>query len=277
MEEIRDEVFTTYNELFDMVNKMSFDKAYKELNGFDLQADAYYDEHNKKCVADLKFQVKYKNIETTIFMCGNNECELWESAVYKIDDKNEIVFDIVAHRYINTYSIIVNHDVIVLENWEEKKKELKKVEPTPIFRVGDTLRRKCKDYTFVVDRIQGGYYHCDHSNGAFFPIEEQDNWELVEQKPAEWSEEDERKLGESISLIKSNNTGTFYYEKNELISFLKSLKDRVQPKQEWSEEDKRIMQGIESIIRHYRDEGESVCPYPFVTIEKALAWIIEKQ
>ena len=48
----------------------------------------------------------------------------------------------------------------------------------------------------------------------------------IEEKPA-WSEEDERKLAESISLIRSNNTGTFYYEKDELSSFLKSLKDRV--------------------------------------------------
>ena len=122
LEEIRNEVFTTYNELSDMVNKMSFDKAYKELDGFDLQADAYYDICSNKCCADLKFDIKYKNIETTIFKCGNNECEVWERAAYKIDDKNEIVFDIVAHRYINAYSIIVNHDVIVLENWAEKKK-----------------------------------------------------------------------------------------------------------------------------------------------------------
>lgn len=81
---------------------------------------------------------------------------------------------------------------------DAEKKQLKKIEqkpvqetePTPIFRVGDTLKRKGKDYTFIVDRIQGGYYHCDHSNGAFFPIEEQDNWELIEQSPP-WSEEDE--------------------------------------------------------------------------------------
>ena len=66
---------------------------------------------------------------------------------------------------------------------------------------------------------------------------------LEKQKPAEWSEEDERKLAESIALIRSNNTGTFYYEKDELSSFLKSLKDRVgcevncTTKKEWSEED----------------------------------------
>lgn len=66
--------------------------------------------------------------------------------------------------------------------WLEKQGE-QKIEPAPIFKIGDILKRKGKDYTFRVDRIQGGYYHCDRNHGAFFPIEEQGNWELVEQKP----------------------------------------------------------------------------------------------
>jgi len=43
-----------------------------------------------------------------------------------------------------------------------------------------------------------------------------------------------------------------------------------------SDDKKKIIKGIESIIKHYRDEGEIVCPYPFVTIEETLAWL-EKQ
>ena len=69
--------------------------------------------------------------------------------------------------------------------WLEKQGEQKEIETTPIFRIGDILKRKGKDYIFIVDRIQGGYYHCDHNAGAFFPIEKQDNWELVEQKPTD--------------------------------------------------------------------------------------------
>ena len=56
----------------------------------------------------------------------------------------------------------------------------KKIDNRPIFRIGDTLKKKGKDYTFTVDRIQGGYYHCDRNNGAFFPIEEQYDWELID-------------------------------------------------------------------------------------------------
>ena len=59
----------------------------------------------------------------------------------------------------------------------------KPVEVKPRFKIGDTLKKKNKDYTFVVDKIQGGFYLT--SNEHFFPIEEQDSWELLEQKPAE--------------------------------------------------------------------------------------------
>lgn len=64
----------------------------------------------------------------------------------------------------------------LLEDLESRKK----IDDRPIFRIGDTLKKKGKDYTFTVDRIQGGYYHCDRNNGAFFPIEEQYDWELLD-------------------------------------------------------------------------------------------------
>lgn len=61
-------------------------------------------------------------------------------------------------------------------------------EQKPIFRIGDTLKKKGKEYTFTIDKIQGGFYLTRDEH--FFPIEDQDTWELVEQKPVEWSEED---------------------------------------------------------------------------------------
>ena len=38
-------------------------------------------------------------------------------------------------------------------------------------------------------------------------------------------------------------------------------------------EDERMITGIESIIKHYKDEGETVCPYPFVSLDECLAWL----
>ena len=55
-----------------------------------------------------------------------------------------------------------------------------------------------------------------------------------EQKPAAWSEEDEKNFNEAISYIKDTAL------RNWLISF----KGKVQPNQEWSEEDERLCQCI---------------------------------
>ena len=61
-----------------------------------------------------------------------------------------------------------------------------------------------------------------------------------EQKPAEWSEEDERKFLEIRCLIGNYRTGNDEYE---LYSWIDKIKDRVQPqpKQEWSEEDNNAL------------------------------------
>lgn len=121
LENVRDEVFNTYNELSDKVSNMSFDEAFKTFKGFNLSADPFFDD-NKSCIVPcLKYDVKYKNIETTIFQAKNNKCELWETATYKLDEKSEIVFDISAHYSIRVYSIITDNKVVILENWSENK------------------------------------------------------------------------------------------------------------------------------------------------------------
>ena len=41
-------------------------------------------------------------------------------------------------------------------------------------------------------------------------------------------------------------------------------------------EDERIRKGIKSILERYKESGEVICPYPFVSIDEVLAWL-EKQ
>ena len=38
-------------------------------------------------------------------------------------------------------------------------------------------------------------------------------------------------------------------------------------------EDERIRKGIKSILEHYKESGEVVCPYLFVSIDEALTWL----
>lgn len=66
-----------------------------------------------------------------------------------------------------------------------------------------------------------------------------------EQKPA-WSEGDETYLNTTVAYLK--DAKEFKKTAENCITWLKSLKDRVQPKQEWSEEDKKIINGITSYL-----------------------------
>ena len=68
----------------------------------------------------------------------------------------------------------------------------------------------------------------------------------IEQKFAEWSEEDEKMLTSIIAYV-NTNTPLIISQ----INWLKSLKDRVQPKQEWSEEDENR---INRLIAYFEDK-----------------------
>ena len=76
-----------------------------------------------------------------------------------------------------------------------------------------------------------------------------ENGELreTEQKPAAWSEEDERNIDYIIDKLKTINDVRHFV----CICWLKSIKDRVQPKQEWSEDDEvkinRIVACLENL------------------------------
>ena len=68
-----------------------------------------------------------------------------------------------------------------------------------------------------------------------------------EKKPAAWSDEDEKMLHTIIADFKGfkhDNTSTLESHFTECISWLKSLKDRVQPQQNptWSDEDEENLQ-----------------------------------
>lgn len=91
------------------------------------------------------------------------------------------------------------------------------------------------------------------------------NWlkSLRPQPKKEWNEEDERMFEQILQQFMTANNdcklynASFTYDKE--ISFLKSLKDRVQPKQEWSEEDIRNIDDIDSVLFYDKDLPEDTC------------------
>lgn len=79
---------------------------------------------------------------------------------------------------------------------------------------------------------------------------------LTEPKPAEWSKEDERMLSRCVKSIETSkqfaDSNTFNEAKDKEKEWLKSLPERLnlQPKQEWSEEDEKIVRFYEDDYNH---------------------------
>lgn len=71
----------------------------------------------------------------------------------------------------------------------------------------------------------------------------------------EWSEEDEHRVKDTIYFL---DTAKKHYasavELDACIDWLKSLEDRVQPKQEWSAEDNSVLKDIKVAVASYWDE-----------------------
>jgi hypothetical protein len=73
------------------------------------------------------------------------------------------------------------------------------------------------------------------------------------QKPAEWSEEDSYMLGQAIKCV--NNSGKLDVSTEEIEDWLKSLKDHVQPKPEWSEEDEGFLDLLLAVFTNEHPNG----------------------
>lgn len=143
-----------------------------------------------------------------------------------------------------TFASVPIKDVI---DWLEKQGEQK-----PRYSIGDvlcdksctTLNKDAQSNFEIVD-IRNGLYICDK---GFFPISQQDEYELVakkiEQKPAEWSKEDDKNLEQIIWYIKKGGKLIFAKTDN-LVSWLKSLKER----NTWKPSDEQIGV-IEAVINN---------------------------
>lgn len=119
--------------------------------------------------------------------------------------------------------------------WLEKK-SADKVEPR--FKVGDKIYLKPEyrmpnDDTPIantvkeIKEIDNGLYRFE---GAYIFIEDQDKYELVRQKP--WSPGDENKINHLIAYFEDRE-GFTAEDDVAYANWLKSLKDRVQPRDDW--------------------------------------------
>lgn len=135
--------------------------------------------------------------------------------------------------------------------WNSNEKKLEKIEQKhiPKHKIGDTVYYDSfgRLVSFVIaniveDGTDNPMYEDKEGNAIF----EKD---LIEQKPA-WSEEDEYYYGIVQYIL--NNECVGKADRENAITWYNFLKDRVQPqpKQEWSEEDERMIKVLNSIIRY---------------------------
>ena len=171
--------------------------------------------------------------------------------------------------------------VIFDTNTDEKqgeKKELKKIEQKPVWSEEEKKKLDRIYYILGIAADEHAYSNTCRLIGDKEAIELQDFLRSIakpEQK-SDWSEEDEKMLNLIIGDYERGNE-SWMNGQNSLpfgnrILWLKSLKSRVQPKQEWSEEDRKMIDSIyislnsESIaeglrcrgIKYYADDLETM-------------------
>lgn len=118
-------------------------------------------------------------------------------------------------------------------------------------------------------------YFRSWSENSFFvglPVKSIVGWleqQLGEQKPAEWNNEDYVMQRAALEiLMASPKTVASTILKESVIVWIQSLKDRVQPKQEWSEEDERRLNSLKCAIMCYQEQN------PFTTDAKGdMEWV----
>lgn len=141
------------------------------------------------------------------------------------------------------------------------------IEIFPKFSVGDTLcRQGWSNHTVrkvYVDNITATYV-CENEEGleSHIDISEQDEWNKIEQNPA-WNEEDDA-VDIAIKIIQNGGDDCAgILDSDKALKWLKSLKYRVQPqpKQEWSEEDEKMLEDTISCLSAYQspDISKGLC------------------
>ena len=146
--------------------------------------------------------------------------------------------------------------------WESGEKKPVKV---PKFKVGDFIQFNGMGHTRYTVKEVCGLSHYINTCGKRMDMSYTDaNFELVENKSAEWSKEGERDFDIIRGIIYNSCNAE---DASRLIAWLNELKDRVlpQPKQEWSEADKS---NLDSAIYYIRRE-----PYRESDVEPIVEWL----
>ena len=109
------------------------------------------------------------------------------------------------------------------------------------FKVGDVIRLKGSAAEYTIKKVTDTTYY---TNGWSCGIERcEEDYELVEQKHAEWSEEDENLLKLSLENLAElkDRFGEEYGKVGDCIVWHESLKDRIQHQPTWKPSEEQLI------------------------------------
>ena len=182
---------------------------------------SYNDGHGNDCIELIK-SITGKKIEFWFCLTNGNSYEVFDGI---------IPYTNLVSREDATPATKEQRDLLFQKmkeagyEWDAEKKEMKKVEQkhksniVPIFKEGDIIKNKKNGDTVKVEQILSDSYCYSGWDGAAtihsdFLISEQDDWELVEQKPAgnssKSSEESDVVVGESSEYKNGFECGKQY-------------------------------------------------------------------
>ena len=124
---------------------------------------------------------------------------------------------------------------------QEYVEGVKEYNPTPDWNLVHTA--VCYGYHLAEQEEQKPNFDTHWENGSMV-------CEQKEQKPAEWSEEDEEMINTLVDYVEYPSCWNLKCPREKLVAFIKSLPKRFspQPKKEWSEEDQKIYDDIMSAL-----------------------------
>lgn len=179
---------------------------------------AFNDGHGNDCIELIK-SITGKKIEFWFCLTNGNSYEAFDG---------NLPYTNLASRKDATPATKEQRDLLFAKmkqaeyEWDAEKKELKKIEDEP-------------------DKCEG----CNNAKGCVACVDGSE-WAHIEEHNPAWSEEDDRTLAGIIEEIEANKSNAPDYDipvYDRFLSFLKSIKERVQPQpqQEWSEEDENAI------------------------------------
>ena len=148
-------------------------------------------------------------------------------------------------------------DMECVKEWVAYLEKQKEQKPTkrPKFKIGDVVKFKgfgdepANDTPLKIVGYDNELYLFD--NGTTDLFSEQNLYELVEQKPAEWSEEDEAAYDAFMCEVVNEKMNPTI----EQIKWLRSIRDRLKSLRPSWKPSEGQMEALEYVIRDYREDS----------------------